>query len=100
MTFAINRAENEKSLLMTARDLVAARKLRASIFPFEIFGEPAWDILLALYVASDSLHGTATPVEAFSGVPLTTTIRWLKYLEAEGLVTRRGYEVQLTDKAR
>ena len=73
-----------------ARELYAIRRHRPAIFGnAELFGEPAWDILLDLYVA----HAEDKPVSVSSACigsdsPATTGLRWLGILAQEGLVVR------------
>ena len=73
-----------------------------------MFGEAAWDMLLALY-ATDQSGGrhSVTGLVNLSGVPPTTALRWLNFLEKEQLVTRtpnphdgRVFRVELTEEAR
>ena len=67
-----------------------ARDLRKQFLDPELFGEPAWDILLDLYSAN--LAQKRVPVGAVciaSGVPPTTAIRWLRAMETKGLIRRR-----------
>lgn len=57
-----------------------------------MFGEPAWDILLDLYIA----HADGKPVSVSSAcigsaAPPTTGLRWLGVLAEEGLVVRENY---------
>lgn len=91
---------------MVARRILKVERLRQEFLPSAIFGEPAWKILLTLYVASSSLDRTVSRLGESSGVPLSTAIRWLDYLEAEGLVMLSSStqdpqqrEVHLTEKA-
>jgi DNA-binding MarR family transcriptional regulator len=70
------------------------------------FGEPAWDALLALYIASNH-EMRQIDLFASTGTPQSTALRWLRRLEEEGLVvTRAGPNsrtkvlVQLTEIAR
>jgi hypothetical protein len=42
-----------------------------------MFGEAAWDILLALFIADQEFR--------------RTTLRWIRYLEEEQFVTRRRH---------
>jgi len=53
----------------------------------DIFGEPAWDVLLLLFIARQQgrTMELSTLVHAIAGPP-TTTIRWLKVLETKALV--------------
>lgn len=69
--------------------LIASRSRRSSFFATELFGEPAWDILLNLYAARlaqrrlsvSGLCGTC-------GTPPSTTLRWLQKLVDLALVER------------
>ena len=75
-------------LLKVAEGIIAARKRRSQLFPRSMFSEPAWDILLALYIQPK--NGGSTPVSKleFAGTPQSTLVRWIDYLENEKLVTR------------
>jgi DNA-binding MarR family transcriptional regulator len=72
-----------------AKQIGLVRTARNSTFNDNLFGEPAWDILLLLYVA---LHeGDRLTVGAVcneSGVPDTTALRWIDRLVELGLVRR------------
>ena len=73
-----------------ARRTYLVRRKRAAIFGNqELFGEPAWDILLDLYVAL--AHDKPVSVSSAcigSAAPPTTGLRWLGILAEEGLVVR------------
>ena len=81
-----------RSHLALARKTYALRRKRASIFGNpDLFGEPAWDILLDLYIAA----GEGKPVSVSSAcigsaAPATTGLRWLGVLADEGLVVREA----------
>jgi len=84
------------------------RGLRRKLFGPNLFGEPGWDILLALYVI-DNVERRLSIAEltAITHVPLTTSLRWLAYLEEQDLVSRsaapndqRVVLVELTDDGR
>lgn len=67
-----------------------ARALRGEFLPARLFGDPAWDILLDLYEAElAQFRLTISKVCVGTGLPATTTLRWLKILENEGLLQRR-----------
>ena len=67
-----------------------ARELRNRFFARAIFAEPAWNMLLALYLADDDGRPvTASGLSEWSGCPPTTGLRWLRLLESERLVRRR-----------
>lgn len=73
-----------------AREAYSIRRRRANIFQnAELFGEPAWDILLDLYIA----HVEKKPVSVSSAcigsaAPPTTGLRWLGVLAEQELVMR------------
>jgi len=90
------------------RALMQARRMRALYFSSSMFGEPAWDMLLALYCAAEE-NGqlTVSKLAERADTPPTTALRWLAYLEDQGLTERhtnpndqRVQLVQLTGKAR
>jgi DNA-binding transcriptional ArsR family regulator len=72
-----------------ARKLYHARRERETFFPPELFGEPAWDMLLDLYVAQAERRETSvTSLTTGSGGPQSTALRWLALLEELGLMSR------------
>lgn len=89
---AIRSQRPERRYLAHARQIYAMRRKRAAIFGNpELFGEPAWDILLDLYIA----HGDGKEVSVSSAcigsaAPPTTGLRWLGVLAEEGLVVREN----------
>jgi DNA-binding MarR family transcriptional regulator len=69
--------------------ILKARRLRDEFFGSSLFADPAWDILLELYVAE--LKGIRRSVSAVcigAAVPLTTALRWIRSLEKKGLLVR------------
>ena len=90
-----------------AREAYAVRRRRAVLFKSEdLFGEPAWDILLDLYIAHT--EGKLVSVSSAcigSAAPPTTGLRWLGVLSDHGLILRehdpedqRRVLVRLTEK--
>jgi len=72
-----------------ARELYAARRRRHKTLPADLFGEPTWDILLDLYIAAREDRRVPTTSACIGAhVPPTTALRWLRILEARGLVER------------
>ncbi len=70
--------------------LYAERRQRDALFPPDLFGEPAWDLLLAMFTARE--QGQAMILcRAYkaAGVSDTTGRRLLDRMEEEGLITRR-----------
>jgi DNA-binding MarR family transcriptional regulator len=75
--------------LPLAQEIYSERQRRQDCFQSDLFGEPAWDILLDLYIAakqSKDIQTTSACVGA--NVPPTTALRWLTLLETRGLVER------------
>lgn len=74
-----------------ARELYAARRRRHRFLPQDLFGEPTWDILLDLYVAAAEGRRVPTTSACIGAhVPPTTALRWLRIMEARGLVEREN----------
>lgn len=75
-----------------ARHIYAMRRRRAALLPDSgLFAEPAWDMLLDLYVAhADGKRLSVTDACIGAAVPVTTALRWLERLEAAGLLCREN----------
>lgn len=78
--------------LALARKIYALRRKRAAIFGNpDLFGEPAWDILLDLFIAqAESKDVSVSSACIGSAAPATTALRWLGVLVEEGLITREN----------
>lgn len=84
-----------------------ARQERRDFFPTDLFADPAWDIVLALYCAEG--RGERLSVTALGhavGLAQTTALRWIGQLTDAGLIERLQDEhdrrrnfVQLTGQA-
>lgn len=103
------RAQDDKRAFKAglAREIYAIRRQRASIFgDADLFGEPAWDILLDLYVAfAEDKKVSVSSACIGSASPPTTGLRWLGVLSEKGLIVRehdpadqRRVLVRLSDK--
>lgn len=81
-----------RSYLALARKAYALRRKRAAIFGNpDLFGEPAWDILLDLYIAqAEGKQVSVSSACIGSAAPPTTGLRWLGVLADEGLVVREA----------
>ena len=76
-----------------ARWIYRSRRRRESALPLanDVFGEPAWDILLDLYVArADGRCVSVSSACVAACVPDTTGLRWVKRLERDGMITSRN----------
>lgn len=92
--------------LAVAQRLMGERRLRRRFLSEDLFHEPAWDMLLALYVAHrEARVMNVKTLVAAAGAPVTTSQRWIDHLGKLGLVTRvvdpvdrRRLEVSLSDE--
>ncbi len=75
-----------------ARQTYEDRRRRTKIFQTEeLFGEPAWDILLDLFIAAkERRRVSVTSACIGSAVPSTTALRWISILERTGLLMREA----------
>lgn len=88
-----------------ATRMLDERRARRDFLPEELFHEPAWDMLLALYIAHvDRRTLNVKTLVACADAPVTTSQRWIDHLAKLGLVDRvidpvdrRRVEVSLSD---
>jgi Winged helix DNA-binding domain len=89
------------------RRIIRQRQMRARFFDGELFGDPAWDMLLDLTAArAEHNRVSVTSLCIASSVPPTTALRWIGQLVDAGLfqrvedeADRRRAFIALTDKA-
>jgi predicted transcriptional regulator len=83
------------SFVERAKQVYRNRRRREQVFgDTSLFGEPAWDIMLDLYVAAvQDKRIAVTSACIGSAVPATTALRWIKILEDRGLIEREVDEV-------
>lgn len=104
------KTEDTGSSALAARALQEFnnRRRRAETFGPSMFGEAAWDMLLALYIVDAwGQRQTVGSLMSLAGVPKTTAKRWLDFLVDHDLVRREWHPtdrrtafVRLTAKAR
>lgn len=90
------------------RRIIANRQARARFLDPELFGEPAWDMLLDLTAAEgEGKRVSVTSLCIAAGVPATTALRWIAQMVDCGLFVRmpdpgdrRRAFIGLSDKAR
>lgn len=74
-------------VIALARRAVAARRQRNRHFDPVLFSNPAWDMLLNLFVAeADGRPMTVLDGCTVSAMPQSVTLRWLGYLKQEKMV--------------
>lgn len=83
------RRPTRRELTRLASQLYEARRGRDRLFNGKLFGEPAWDMLLALYcLPARGIVLTATSLDYAANVPLSTGTRWQRLLLDQDLIKR------------
>lgn len=78
----------ERQRVQTAQRIAAASRARNEHLDPAIFGQPAWDMLLDLYIRETS-GASSTIVQLLLSAqeyPTSTASRWLKCLEEHGVI--------------
>jgi hypothetical protein len=96
------------AMVARAREEFGNRRRRVAVFGPSMFGEAAWDMLLALYIVDVAgQRQTIGNLMQLAGTPTTTAKRWLDFLMSHDLVRRdfhptdrRTSFISLTPKAR
>ena len=89
------------------RRIIRQRQQRSIYFGDDLFGDPAWDMLLDLTAArGEGKRVSVTSLCIASGVPATTALRWIGQMTHLGLLQRvedstdrRRAFIDLTDRA-
>lgn len=97
-----------EALRQDAAKIQFSRNLRRKELDESILGEPAWDILLALFVIdNDKRRLSIGELARTTHIPQTTMVRWVTALEERELAKKRPnpfdqrvVHVELTDKGR
>jgi DNA-binding MarR family transcriptional regulator len=77
--------------LRLARRHLAERRLRDEMLGADLFGEPAWDVLLTLFVAQEEGRKLCvTKLCDAVPVPSTTALRWIFALTGRRMLIRKG----------
>lgn len=80
---------SDGKLAAIASSIHDARKRRLNLFDASLFGEPAWDMLLTLFIARcRGEQVTTTRLCAAGGAPHATGLRWIGLLNSQGLLQR------------
>ena len=93
-------------LVARAREVLAVRKARRRYFPPDLFHEPAWEMLVALFIIYETDHSmNVKALVSCSDAPATTSQRWIDHLHKSGLidrvtdtVDRRRIDISLSDR--
>jgi hypothetical protein len=86
----VNLEPKDSILVELARQIYSARRKRSVVTEWEeLFGEPAWDLILHLFIAAHESRDVSVSSACLgAGVPTTTALRWLNVLEEKGMVLR------------
>lgn len=83
-------APTQEQLVKLAKRLRDMRKSRTRFFAEDLFGEPGWDMILALYISDvEGYRLKVTDLMNESQATPTTALRWIDRLHELGLVRRR-----------
>jgi DNA-binding MarR family transcriptional regulator len=85
------RSSHDVEAAEIVSQIIRARQARTGLFRPELFSDPAWDMLLVLFVASVREQiVTATELAEATATPISTAIRWIDVLERDGLLERNS----------
>jgi len=101
-------ATNAADLTDFARQILAGRRQRDNYFDPLLFSNPAWDLLLNLFVAqAEGRRPNSLESCLAASMPHSVAVRWMAYLKQEDMVVERPNAVgeglgsiQLSDHAR
>lgn len=86
------RSSDRTSLVKRARMAFGLRRRRDRIFAKSFYGEPAFDILLALYVVeSENVSLSLKKLAELASLPHATAVRWIDLLAADGFIAREPH---------
>lgn len=76
--------------------LIALRQQRDALMGAHFFGEPAWDMLLDLFIArAEGRKTSSTSAAVASRAPTTTALRYISILHQAGLIEKQHAEHDL-----
>lgn len=83
-------SDRPEKLASVARFLIWGRRRRNGLLSDVDFGEPAWDMLLDLYLAAaEHRRVSVSSLCMAAGVPSTTALRWINHLVEAGHFVRQ-----------
>ena len=88
-----NQAFERQMLLRRAQAEFERRQLRKAFLNPGMLGEPAFDLLLALYLAAASVMIPVRVLSSLAAVTTPVAVRWLRFLVDAGLVVTVHSEV-------
>jgi DNA-binding MarR family transcriptional regulator len=95
------------ALLERARSILRVRAARERMLGRAAIGEPAFDLLLWLYLRTGQKEASLTSLARAADIPYSSAMRWARYLADRGYVERtesrsdrRSTSVELTPAGR
>jgi len=86
-----SQGPSDEKLAAMATSLYRLRRRRAQYFEPSLFGEPAWDMLLDLFINKAlGRRISTTSLCLAADAPQATGLRYIDLLETKGLVQRRS----------
>lgn len=80
-------SKDDNGLARLAEDILTDRDRRTTHFPGELFSEPAWDMLLCLFIAdARNICLSEADVYAASREPHSTAMRWINFMTSLGII--------------
>jgi hypothetical protein len=77
------------TMTMFARRLMSERRERENTFGADFFADPAWDMILDLFIAHEEKRKiSVSSLCIAAAVPPTTALRWIKSLTEKGIFVR------------
>ena len=81
---------SQQQLVKLAKRIRDMRKTRDRFFDQDMFGEPAWEIILALYLSdAEGYRLKVTDLVNESRASASTALRWIDRFQELGLIHRR-----------
>lgn len=85
-----HRPNREVQAAEIVSQIIRARRARAELFRPDLFSDPAWDMLLVLFVASVREQiVTATELANATATSIPSAVRWIDVLQRDGLLQRK-----------
>jgi hypothetical protein len=82
-------AKRAHGTVSLARNIYRFRRRRERTFGKDLFADPAWDLLLDLFIAGrEGREISVSSACIAANAPATTALRWICQLEREGLISR------------
>lgn len=90
---AVTASVPDRFLASVAAKIMRANRMRGTYFHQHLFADPAWNMLLDLFIQTTRLtRVSVTSLCIASDVPPTTALRWIAILEADGLISKEPLE--------